>query len=380
MISASSSESLILDIAGRLMRQPAIAYQEHLIAQSVYTLCQDLNLHCQSDHFGNLHITAGKNLPARKGHNHTPIYFVAHMDHPGFEVIGGSKDKKSLKIRFRGGVPSEYFREGTRLLGWPGNHTGSLGAKRPGDKVWSMILDHPYTTKPDMVVWDMKSFHYNARRRLISGRACDDLMGLTCLLAGLHLHQSSESGFPAFGLVTRAEEVGFHGALACASSGALPQEAMYVSLENSRELPPVKIGKGAIVRSGDRLSQFDSQGVFFLTHIAENLQKSDPTFLFQKALMPGGACEATAFQHFGLRAAALCIPLGNYHNCGPDHILAPEYISLDDAIGMSHLVAHAAAHSHLLPELAHKNSQRLSDLTTEAVHNLLKYPLRLNPL
>lgn len=380
MITASALESLVLDIAGRLMHQPAIAYQEHLIAQTVYKLCQELNLHCHSDTYGNLHITAGKKHASRKNHNHTPIYYVAHMDHPGFEVIGGSKDKKLLRIRFRGGVPGEYFREGTRLIGWPGNHTGSLGAKRPGDKVWSMILDQPCTTKPEMVVWDIKTFHFNARRRIISGRACDDLMGLTCLLAGLHLHQSSAPAFPAYGLVTRAEEVGFHGALACASSGSLPKEALFISLENSRELPPVKIGKGAIVRSGDRLSQFDSHGVFFLTHIAENLQKSDPTFQFQKALMPGGSCEATAFQHFGLKAAALCIPLGNYHNCGPDHLIAPEYVSLDDAISMSRLVSQSAAQSHLLAELTHKNSQRLADLTSEAVQHLLKFPLRPNSL
>jgi endoglucanase len=36
----------------------------------------------------------------------------------------------------------------------------------------------------------------------------------------------------------------------------------------------------------------------------------------QRKLMAGGSCEATAFGVYGYRAAALCIPLENYHNMG----------------------------------------------------------------
>ena len=30
--------------------------------------------------------------------------------------------------------------------------------------------------------------------------------------------------------------------------------------------------------------------------------------------MPGGACEATAYQAYGHIATCVCLPLGNYHN------------------------------------------------------------------
>ena len=48
--------------------------------------------------------------------------------------------------------------------------------------------------------------------------------------------------------------------------------------------------------------------------------------------MSGGTCEATAYQLYGYRTAALCVALGNYHNCGPNHQIAPEYVSVDDVV------------------------------------------------
>ena len=42
--------------------------------------------------------------------------------------------------------------------------------------------------------------------------------------------------------------------------------------------------------------------------------------------MSGGTCEATAYQLYGYRTAALCVALGNYHNCGPDLTIAPEFV------------------------------------------------------
>ena len=50
--------------------------------------------------------------------------------------------------------------------------------------------------------------------------------------------------------------------------------------------------------------------------------------------MPGGTCEATVYDAYGYTAAAVCIPLGNYHNMdrGKKKI-GPEYI--DVRIGIS---------------------------------------------
>ena len=59
-------------------------------------------------------------------------------------------------------------------------------------------------------------------------------------------------------MISRAEEVGFQGALTVASSRQLPKDSLVISLETSRELPPVKMGQGVIIRVGDRASIFDS--------------------------------------------------------------------------------------------------------------------------
>ena len=42
------------------------------------------------------------------------------------------------------------------------------------------------------------------------------------------------------------------------------------------------------------------------------------------------------------RVAALCVALGNYHNCGPGNRIAPEYVSVTDAVGMARLCVEAA--------------------------------------
>jgi len=44
--------------------------------------------------------------------------------------------------------------------------------------------------------------------------------------------------------------------------------------------------------------------------------KEKPGFRYQRALMPGGACEATLFQLAGRRTGALALALKNYHNMG----------------------------------------------------------------
>jgi putative aminopeptidase FrvX len=46
--------------------------------------------------------------------------------------------------------------------------------------------------------------------------------------------------------------------------------------------------------------------------------------------MPGGVCEASAFQTRGFRVGGVCLPLANYHNMGPRGLIAPERVHLRD--------------------------------------------------
>ena len=79
--------------------------------------------------------------------------------------------------------------------------------------------------------------------------------------------------------------------------------------------------------------------------------KANPGFMTQRKLMPGGACEASAFAAYGYEATCVCLPMGNYHNMVDiDGVLAgkrparvgPEHISIADFHGMVELLVHFA--------------------------------------
>src|SRR5437879_12415229 len=102
------------------------------------------------------------------------------------------------------------------------------------------------------------------------------------------------------------------------------------------------MGKGVILRVGDRTSVFNSDGMRFLHSVASGLKRKRRGFQFQRALMSGGTCEATAYQEFGFQTAAVCVALGNYHNCGERGRIAAEFVSCADACGMDDLLVEAA--------------------------------------
>ena len=84
-----------------------------------------------------------------------------------------------------------------------------------------------------------------------------------------------------------------------------------------------------------------------LVAVAEALGKQDKSFKYQRKLMPGGACEATAFRAYGYLSSCICLPLGNYHNMDEaKKRIAPESISVDD---YHHLVRLLTAVGRELP-------------------------------
>jgi endoglucanase len=173
----------------------------------------------------------------------------------------------------------------------------------------------------------------------IHSRACDDLINCATILALFHELERTQAEASVMGLFSRAEEVGFVGAIRLAKSGEVPHDVTIVSLECSSERSPGagKMGEGVIIRVGDKTSIFnDADTRAFTTLAAEN------KIPHQRCLMSGGTCEATAYQLYGYRAAALCVALGNYHNCGPDTTIAPEFVSVDDVQGMVRLLVAAA--------------------------------------
>jgi putative aminopeptidase FrvX len=358
-------KELLIGIAERLMRCPAAPYCETQVAREVMRICEENNLRYKFDPFGNLVVRAASRLTSK------PIVLAAHMDHPGF-VFPKAPRSGALTADFLGGVGDAYFKQGVSLRLWPGNIPATLGKERE-KRSFEIETHKTLSSRPEFAVWDLPEFEYS--KEIIRGRVCDDLIGVATILSVLIEARSFKAAANLIGVLSRAEEVGFHGALALATSKVLSKDSLVISLETSRELPPVKMGAGVIVRVGDRASIFDSDSTRFLAEVAGDLARKDAAFKFQRALMSGGTCEATAYQEYGYRCAAVCVALGNYHNCGDNDRVEAEFVNAGDAESMGRLLLECAkvwSREHVFSERLPK---RLEMLLREARRELKKRPL-----
>lgn len=321
----------------KLCDLPTAPFHETAVLDYVRRWAKARRLRVTADDAGNL-------LVERPSRSRRPrLVMVAHADHPGFVAVEMT-DKRELRARFHGGVRTSYF-VGSRVRFYTpaGDIRGTVRTveeEAPGRPTGATIRVSDDVPPGSLGMWDVPG--PRVRGHQFHSRVCDDLAGLAAGLAALDL---AEDGHAAV-LVTRGEEEGFIGAIAAAKAGTLlkPTDRV-ISIECSPELPHVKQGDGAVVRVGDRLSIFNSAFTRFLSKRAEALAAEDPVFKFQRALMPGGACEGTVFDAFGYSAAAVCVPLGNYHNMNAaTGKIAPEYIDLRDWRGLVRLLADVCLH------------------------------------
>jgi endoglucanase len=248
------------------------------------------------------------------------------MDHPAFVVAAATRADRVV-AEFRGGVAEPYFRSAKVLLhrgrGRGRTDRGTVRCPAPHDAApteepvagWQIHFPGAVRASAgDILTWDVGPPQINKGR--LHAPACDDLAGLAAALGAfdLLLAQRGRSKPNVRVLLTRAEEVGFIGAIAAARGRNLPNGARFITLENSKSFADSPVGGGPIVRVGDRTSTFDPELTYRLGRIAEELAEADDSFKWQRRLMPGGTCEASAFQAFGRTAACLCLPLENYHN------------------------------------------------------------------
>ncbi|MDP6849952.1 MAG: hypothetical protein QF524_03330, partial [Planctomycetota bacterium] len=163
--------------------------------------------------------------------------------------------------------------------------------------------------------WDLP---LRLTKKKIRNVVCDDLAGVASILAGLDLAWRSGMERSALAYFTRCEENGFVGCLQGIHLETFPKDVPVVVLECSPKLPNAQPGDGPIARVGDRLSIYDPKLLQRLENAAEELQQRVPGFLWQRKLMDGGACEATAFCSAGYSSAGMALALTNYHNV-PDN-------------------------------------------------------------
>lgn len=256
------------------------------------------------------------------------LAFVAHMDHPGLEVMPG---ETRVAARVFGGVgPRDLTGTPVRVFGEEEVSARVVEDSRQTEagrgRAVTLEVDAPVSART-FGMWDLPPFALS--EGMVHARVIDDLAGVAAILELIGRLAEGRVEASVFGLLTRAEEVGFIGAHALARTGLVPKGVPVVSIEMSRALPLAEQGKGFVVRVGDRLTLFDPDLTQYMIEVALGIAAEDKGFLHQKRILDGGACEASLFRQMGYRVGGLAVPLGNYHNQGEAGI-APENIALVD--------------------------------------------------
>lgn len=374
-----------LAIARGLLDCATAPLMEELTARHVWDFAgKRRTLFRKQDQAGNLLI--GYPASARKAAS--PLVVVAHLDHPAFHVI--ETHGKRARLRFRGGVRIEHARKGLGVRFHAQGDPAVLGR----GKLTRVTAEHGRLVEaeatvrsgraatPGFATWDFPTFR--VRGKLLEACACDDVMGCAALLCVLdELHRTRPRGVALWVLFTRAEELGFYGALLAAKARMLPRRARVISLECSRALSNAPQGGGVILRIGDAASVFDPGLCAQLRHAAEDLRRNEKGFKYQRKLMDGGTCEALPFGQAGYRAAGLALPLGNYHNQagldGGKKTIAAENVHIDDFLGAVQLVLHLAhADRSQWGKWERATGKRLAKLTRQAEKEIAAHPLRIS--
>jgi putative aminopeptidase FrvX len=293
-----------------------------------------------------------KYSPRRKvkgGRKSRPILFAAHMDHPGF-IAEKMLDGGRVQAEWRGGVQARYFaKEKLRFYSggrWiPGTiekvipQKAGKGSRRgkaaagdaPPKAVVARVKGRVAKGSPGM--WACGDAKIRGGR--LHCRASDDLSGVASILCTLDEIDRRGVRCPCYAFFTRAEEVGFAGALAAVEGKTIPEKVIVVAVENSKALPGVSLGDGPVLRVGDKATVFTPAATAYCQVVAEKLAKEDKKFRFQRKLMDGGTCESTAYCHYGYEATGICLPMVNYHNMDVDRKrIAPEAVDVSDFLNL----------------------------------------------
>jgi endoglucanase len=277
-----------------LLSLPTAAFVETAVLGYVERTCDRLaGVAARRDRYGNLlaHYRCGANRLGR------PLAFVAHTDHPGFvalEMTGPG----TLRAAFRGGVRPEYFPDAPVRFwsdgGWVRGRVLKVTAAAPA------LTAPPTVRRPEETsirvsrvvqpnapgMWDVSGPVLRGDR--LRARGCDDVAGAAAMLELLVRLSRRRTPGEVYCLFTRAEEVGFIGALAAIRARTIPRRLPVVSIEASSALPNAPLGAGPILRVGDRMSVFTPALTAFCGRVAKELAQRRATFTYQRRLMDGG--------------------------------------------------------------------------------------------
>lgn len=291
----------------------------------------------------------------------------AHLDHPGFEILSFSIEKKLLLAKWLGGPPKKGMENAfmdvfsmsgerlfkTKIAQWSPKQSdlstfSKTLLKKPGR---SFLLKLPQASDSEALKKlikegvfgspSLKSFSGGTSKKWVEARHIDDGIHVVLLLMAL---KDLKSKNKAIFMFSRGEEVGFAGILqAIYNQQFNAKKQSFIALEASAELPLAECGKGSVIRLGDRSSIYHGSLLQWMREIARNIS-SDTKIPYQSRIMDGGSCEASGFNAFGFAVAGVSIPLKNYHNSGAKKV-ENEKVSKDDVYGAYRLICDIASHA-----------------------------------
>jgi endoglucanase len=364
-LNIAQAQDFAMDMLEEICGIPTVTFHEQRVADAIVNRLAEFDLSIARDAHGNVLATrAGEDA------NAPGIAFVAHMDHPGFEIVERRGDEYVAGIH--GGITRQSLEADVPVLAVTsdghrvsGRVLGKLG--EPEARQVSMRFDEAITDEfPLPVILDLIDFALDGD--VIHARALDDLAGCAATAAALAYISSREVAGNVYGLFTRAEEGGLFGARLAASDGLLPKDTAIVSVETSHILPGAESGDGVIIRTGDRATTFDEEPERYLRNAAMKLRESDEQFKVQRHLMSGGGCEASAFAPFGYKVTGTSFPLGNWHNGLMQEVVEPEYIHKNDFTSGVALLCVAAESAGLDAKSA--SATRMMEYPTDAAARL----------
>jgi endoglucanase len=316
------------------------------------------------DEFGNLHAVYRHRDAGRE-----PFRLVAHMDHPAFVV---RRTRGAAELHFAGGVDEAYF-PGKAITFHHERAATPLGRATITGTDFSaetkrVFVDGEVPAAATFAVWTLPAAH--CTKRLFISPACDDLAQVGTMLALLRRLALAGARAHVHAIFTRAEEIGFAGALAAlkARTPLAPMPTLSLEASNARGFAVVEAGP--VLRVGDRLSVFDSRITHWLDVAFRDRQVIDAAAAYQRLLMGGGTCEASVFQRAGLPTGALCVALNNYHNMGPGDAIRSESIALRDWQGLYDFLFHLATEARGVAEADAAVARRFQHLEAKALEAL----------
>ena len=353
-----------LEILETLCRQPATSYFEDNVAREVERILTGAAVPWEQDEYGNIiaRLTRRNESP---GHPELvegrPIALVAHMDHPGFEVI--EVDGRRLTLKMLGRVSDVIYEQEVDLVVHcaDGSTVTARTTGQDGDMqtriLYADLAQEDELGLPAFAVFDLVDCELSSNR--VFARALDDLAGCAATLSVLETLAAENEPVDVFGVFTRAEEDGLIGARLLAADGSLPKETVVVSIESSRTLPGAEQENGPVIRVGDAISTFSQSAEAVLQAARVTLQQRELPIPVQRQLMSGGVCEASVFVAHGYESTGVAFPLAHYHNGFGEDSIQAENIAISDFLGGVELLLEASRSMHTSQQRTSGGAQSL---------------------